>query len=312
MNRIPGETDRQLLLILRLGTFLCFAGWTWVHFYWQGPYGVLLWHEATHSLAEHWGISWEEFVGTGADDGVVRKWTGWVAWPYLGCCVLSFTARRNSRWQLACLIGGAGLLAILAYAKFLAAQRQLPMLVEHGGQFLMPVVLVAALRFGVRHRITAGFAVVAFILTFAGHGAYALGWHWPTPANFSAMTRVILGVEAGTAKTFLVVAGILDFVVCVGVLVPALRRPCALYAAVWGLLTALARPVAGMSFELNYWGSDQFLHEVLLRAPHFMIPLYLFLLWREPAPGPGPAAEVSSSSPETGEGSLTDREESFE
>tara|TARA_R110002096_G_scaffold4493_17_gene20932 strand:+ start:4251 stop:5117 length:867 start_codon:yes stop_codon:yes gene_type:complete len=284
MFRNPLETDRLLLLVLRLGTFLCFAGWTWVHFYWQGPYGVLLWQEATFSLAERWGVSWEEFVGTGANDGLVQQWSGRIGWLYLFSCILSFTVRRTSRWQMAGLLGGAGLLAILAYAKFVSAQRQLPMLVEHGGQVLMPVLLVVGLVFGVRHRVTILLAVIALILTFAGHGAYALGWPWPTPANFSGMTRVILGVDAGTAKTLLVVAGILDLVVCVGILVPAMRRPCAFYAATWGLLTALARPVAGMSLDLNYWGSDQYLHEAVLRAPHYLIPLYLFLVWRKSEP----------------------------
>ncbi len=276
------QADRLLLLMLRLGAFLCFAGWTWSHFYWQGPYGVLFWRDSTFVLAERMGLTWEEFVGSGANDGVVQKWIRWIAWFYLGGCVLSLTVRRNSWWQIAALVGGAGLLAVLAYAKFISAQRQLPMLIEHGGQVLMPVLLVAGLVFGTRHRVTVVIAMIAFVMTFSGHGSYAIGWPFPTPANFSGMTRVILGVEPGTASLFLLVAGILDLVVCVGIFIPAIRRPCALYAAVWGGLTALARPVAGMSTDLNYWGSDQFLHEAILRAPHFMIPLYLFLLWKKP------------------------------
>lgn len=284
MIKLPSQTDRLLLLILRLGTFLCFAGWTWSHFYWQGPYGVLFWQDVTFAWVERMGVTWEEFVGTGANDGVVQKWIRSIAWLYLVACILSLTVRRKSWWQMAGLVGGSGLLAVLAYAKFVSAQRQLPMLVEHGGQVLIPVLLVSALAFGVRHRVTVVLAMVAFIMTFAGHGAYALGWPCPTPASFSGMTRVILGVSPETAGTFLLAAGVLDFVVCIGIFVPAIRRPCALYAAVWGLLTALARPVAGMSMDLNYWGADQFLHEAVLRAPHFMIPLYLFLLWRKPAP----------------------------
>ena len=55
---------------------------------------------------------------------------------------------------------------------------------------------------------------------------------------------------------------------------PSCRTCCNL-----ALGTALARPVAGMSLSLNYWGADQFLHEAVLRAPHFLIPLYLFFLW---------------------------------
>ena len=280
MNR--SHPDRLLLLALRLGAFLCFLGWTWVHFYWQGPYSVLLWQDSTFAWAERFGISWEEFVGTGANDGVVQRWIGSIGWLYLAGCVLSLTVRKGSKVQWIALAGGTGLLAIMAYAKFVSAQRQLPMLVEHGGQILMPLLLVVALRFGVRHRATIGLAMAATILTFAGHGAYALGWPWPTPANFFGMTRVILGFEQDTARVFLLVAGILDLVICLGIFLPSLRLYCVAWAAIWGLLTALARPVAGMSLDLNYWGSDQFLHEAILRAPHFLIPLYLFLLWRSP------------------------------
>ncbi len=293
---IPRKNDSRLLLTLRLGTVLCFAGWTWVHFYWQGPYGILLWQDWVYSLAERWGIGWDDFVGSGANDGVVQRWIGGVAWLYLACCVLSLTVRKGARWQMAGLLGGAGLLVILSYAKYLGAQRQPPMFIEHGGQMLMPVLLVSALALGVRHRATVILAMVAFITTFAGHGAYAIGAPWPTPANFHGMTRVILGVDQEAARVLIRVAGILDFVVCVGIFIPVLRRSCALYAVVWGFLTALARPWAGMSFDLNYWGADQFVHEMVLRAPHFLIPLYLYLLWRRSVPSPVPE-EASTSDP---------------
>jgi len=272
--------DNLLLLFLRLGGFCCFAGWAWVHFYWEGPYGILLWQDATYTLAERWGISWDEFVGSGANDGFIQKWVARIGWLYLVCSILTLTVRKKSWIQMAVLIGGSGLLIVLSYAKYLGAQRQVPMFVEHGGQMLIPVILVLALTAGVRHRATVATAVVAVIMTFAGHGFYALGYHWPTPANFYGMTSVILHVESGTASVILRVAGVLDFLVCIGLLIPSLRQAAALYAVVWGFLTAIARPVAGMSIDLNYWGADQFLHESVLRAPHFMIPLYLLFLWR--------------------------------
>lgn len=272
--------DSILLLILRFGGFFCFAGWAWIHLYWEGPYGILFWQDETYAFAGRWGISWDDFVGTGANDGLVQVWNSRIGWLYLACSVLTLTARRKSRVQMAGLIGGSGLLVIMSFAKYLGAQRQLPMFVEHGGQMLMPVILVLALVYGVRHRATVATAMVAVVMVFAGHGAYALGYHWPTPANFFAMTSVILNVESGTVWAFLRVAGILDFIVCVGLFIRPMRQASALYAAVWGLLTALARPMAGMATDLNFWGADQFLHEVAIRAPHFLLPLFLFLVWR--------------------------------
>ena len=275
------KPDSLLVLVLRVGSFCCFAGWAWVQFYWEGPYGILLWHDGSYALAERLGISWDEFVGTGANDGIIQKWLGRIAWLYLICGILTLTVRKKSWFQMAILVGGSGMLVVLSYAKYLGAQRQLPMLVEYGGQILIPVILVLALAVGVRHRATVITAIVAVILTFAGHGAYALGYHWPTPANFYGMTTIILHVESATARSILWVVGVLDLLVCIGLLIPSLRRGAAIYAAVWGFLTAIARPVAGMSTDLNFWGADQYVHEAFLRAPHFVIPLYLFFVWKK-------------------------------
>jgi hypothetical protein len=273
-----GQQDRGLVAILRLAAFLCFAGWTWGHYYWEGPYGVLLWQDATYSLAEWWGISWDEFVGTGADDGWVQTWLSRITWLYLACTVLTLTVRRQSTIQMAALIGGSGLLVLLSYAKYVGAQRQFPMFLEHGGQMLTPILLVLALKFGARHRVTMVTAMVALVATFAGHGCYAIGW-WPTPPFFYGMISVSLGVDYETANSLLRTFGALDFVVCAAIFVPVLRRWAAGYATLWGFLTSAARPVAGMSMSLNYWGADQFLHQAVLRAPHFLIPLYLVVLW---------------------------------
>ncbi|MEC8825242.1 MAG: hypothetical protein VXX36_05605 [Verrucomicrobiota bacterium] len=292
---MPEKRDQLMLLCLQLGAFFCFTGWAWVHFYWEAPYGAILWQDDTYSLLGRFGISWEEFVGTGAGDGWVQKWSGRIGWLYLACAILTLTARKKSRIQMAGLLGGSVLLIILSYAKFLKAQGQLPMFVEHGGQMLIPVLLVLALVLGVRHRATVIATIAAFIATFAGHGCYAVGL-WPTPSTFYAMTTVILNFDFQATKIFLLVAGILDFIICIGLFIPVLRCASAIYGFAWGLLTALARPVAGMSLSLNYWGADQFLHEAVLRAPHFLIPLYLFLLWKKPASAP--AAEANPDSPE--------------
>ena len=266
------------ILCLRLGAFLCFAGWTWVHFYWEAPYGVLLWQESTFKLASGLGLSWEEFVGSGADDGWVQAWIARIWWLYLACTVLSITVGRRSWVQMIGLVLGSGLLTLLSYAAYISAQRQLPAFVENGGQMLIPTLLVMALALGARHRATVFVAMLALLMTFAGHGSYALGL-WPTPGNFYAMTSLVLGVEYPTAQIILRSVGILDFMVCLAIFIPRLRRASALYATVWGFLTAIARPIAGMSWGLNYWGADQYLSEAVLRAPHFLIPLYLFLVW---------------------------------
>ncbi|MEM6471483.1 MAG: hypothetical protein AAF802_18115 [Planctomycetota bacterium] len=272
------KADFYAMLCLRLGAFCCFAGWAWVHYYWEGPYGGLLWANSTYELAESFGVTWDDFVGTGADDGLIQKWLGRLYLPYCMLSVLALTASKESRLQKAGLIFGSGLLSLMAYSKYLNDQQQLPTLIEQGGQVLIPTVLVLALSVGARHRLTLIVACVAFLATFAGHGSYAVGL-WPTPPTFFAMTSVILGVDYETAKLLLLIAGILDYVVCVAIAIPLLRNAALFYAALWGFVTALARPVAGMSTSLIFWGADQYIHETVVRTPHFMLPLFLYFAW---------------------------------
>ena len=276
-------TDRLLLTILQLGGVLCFAGWAWEHYYWEGPYGDLIWNDATFELAQSWGFSWEDFVGSGYNDGLVQLWLGRVYLGYvmgaLACATASLGVR--SVWfraiLIAILIAGSGLLLVLTFAKYARSDYELPMLVEHGGQVLMPILLVNALVFGPRHRITIALAICAVVATFAGHGAYALGLY-PTPPQFIGMTTVLLGWEYSSVMRLLWFAGLMDFVVCIGLFTP-LKRWSVAYGVLWGLLTSLARPLAGMSWELSYWGADQYLHEAIYRAPHFMIPAFLLVYW---------------------------------
>ena len=285
----PVSSDTSLTLCLRLAAFACLAGWAWVHLYWQGSYGALVWNETTYALAERLGMGWEEFFGTGANDGFVQKWLGRIGWLYLVGSVLTLTMRKGAWLQMTALTGMSLMLAVLFFDKYLETQRQLPIFIEHGSQMLSPLLLVSAVALGPRHRVTMGMAVVAVITTFAGHGCYAIGW-LPTPGIFYGMTTIVLGVEYETAKVLLRLAGGLDFVVCVAMFIPALRRPAALYAAIWGLLTALARPMAGMAVSLNYFGADQFVHEAVVRLPHALVPLFLFWAWRKPRHADGPAA----------------------
>ncbi|MEM9379344.1 MAG: hypothetical protein AAGB93_05280 [Planctomycetota bacterium] len=269
---------RRATLLLRLAAFLCFAGWAWQHLYWEGPYGVLFWQESTFEIAAALGVDWDAFVGSGADDGWVQRLVAWMAWPYVVCAVFALTARRGARLQMAGLLVGTGCLALLAYARCVADQGQVPTFIEHGGQILSPVLLVLALTAGPNHRATVGVARVAVVSVFAGHGVYALGL-WPTPATFHGMTSLILGTGHEATTALLRGVGALDLLVCLGLFFPGTRRSAALYAAAWGTLTALARPVAGMSTGLHHWGADQFLHEAVLRAPHALLPLFLFFHW---------------------------------
>lgn len=273
--------DKQTQILeycLRVSTFFCFSGWAWGHLYWEPTYSSILWSETTFEWFQKFGYTWEDFAGTGSNDGLIQKCVHCIGWLFFGASILSFSATRTSWIQLSFLSLSSVLMAAVAAAKYIKSEFEFPMLIEHGAQVLSPVLLVMALTLGMRHRATVNTAIIAILMTFAGHGLYAAGV-WPTPPTFIGMTRSIFGWDYNTTKIFLRVAGFFDFVVCCGMFIPTLRRSCALYAFFWGLMTAAARPIAGMSWDLNYWGADQFMPGLVYRSPHWFIPLFLFLYW---------------------------------
>ncbi len=103
---------------------------------------------------------------------------------------------------------------------------------------------------------------IALCGEFLGHGWYA----WQATANFQALLMGATGMSAAWAVKLLPVIGCLDFAVAAAALVKPLRV-ILLYAAVWGLLTALARPLSG---ETEIWAFIE-------RWPNCAIPLAL--LW---------------------------------
>lgn len=268
-------------LVLRAGVCACFAGWAWQHLRWGAPYDVMLWSPGHFGwLARMIGVSWENYVAEVMTDGRILLGVRLLGLFYAALAVLALTAKRNHPLQLICLGIGSFGLAMQAFCKFIKEGEQMVVFVEQGSQILAPWVLILALRRGAGDRRTLGTALLAFWMTFAGHGIFAIGWA-PTPGHFYGLTHAIFGFGERAADLFLKGAGALDFLVCAAVLWPRMRQAALTYAVLWGALTGLARPVAGMSLVLPWWGADQFLHEAVYRAPHAALPLFLLLVFRK-------------------------------
>ncbi|MEM1124397.1 MAG: hypothetical protein AAGJ18_28420 [Bacteroidota bacterium] len=118
---------------------------------------------------------------------------------------------------------------------------------------------------------------IAIALTFTCHGLYAIGYY-PIPVNFMDMTMNILRVDEAAAKIFLKTAGILDFIVAIGIFLPfKYARVCLLYALFWGFGTTIARIWAYFDWKWLDYVLLQWLHEAVLRMPHFLVPLVVLL-----------------------------------
>ena len=97
---------------------------------------------------------------------------------------------------------------------------------------------------------------------FLGHGWYAFQ---ATP-GFQALLAGSTGLSIESAATLLPVIGVIDF----GIAALALIRPIRivlLYAAIWGFLTALSRPLSGATDVFGF----------IERFPNCGVPLAL--LW---------------------------------
>ena len=81
---------------------------------------------------------------------------------------------------------------------------------------------------------------IALFGEFLGHGIFA----WQLKARFLEMLEAFIGVSGDLANTLMKTIGAIDMGVAILAIVKPLRI-ILLYAAIWGFLTALARPIAG-------------------------------------------------------------------
>lgn len=119
---------------------------------------------------------------------------------------------------------------------------------------------------------------VLIVLTFVGHGLYAVGFH-PVPANFIMMTQAGVGVNEAAARNLLLFVGVLDFLAAGMLLFPNRKSQlmALLWIIPWAILTSFARlwSYGGLvSPDTLLW---QWLPEVVRRLPHILVPV---ALWR--------------------------------
>ena len=270
-------SDRRLILLLRVATAACFAAWAWQHLRWVGPYAAPLRNPDLFGFVEKLGIDWIHWINELVTDERILLLSKGIGVFYLVVAIAATFVDAQRRFLHVVLwLGGLSLCATSASIAVHGLSGVLWL--EHVGQFVSPILLSLALLHGPRSQVVLVAAVVAFWAVFLSHGLFATGI-LPIPGPFLSMTQGILHLGEQGSVTFLQVVGILDFTVCFACLVPALRKPAFAYACLWGLLTALARPLAGMSISAPFWGADAYLHEALLRLPHAAIPAFLYFAW---------------------------------
>ncbi len=269
------------LLLLQITCFCVFAGRAWEHLFWNPPYRVIIQDLKVVGWLTTYVIDMTpaEFFASKRIDASIVLFMKFIGVVYAACAIsILFVSKK--RWYLrSFLFVGFGLLIIIALIIFYNNINRTGMLIEYALQTVTPLLLYLYLK---NEKITPVFvwiALIATAFTFIGHGMYASGYY-PVPGPFMDMTIGILGVDNATAKQILYVAGILDYIVAIGIFIPIVRIPSLYWAFIWGFVTALAR----LWNNIYWFNIDYHLHqwvwEFFIRIPHFSIPLLLIFYFR--------------------------------
>jgi hypothetical protein len=285
------------LELLRWSCFALFLGRAWQHFVLSPPYRAFLWSQELmeQAVLRFLGMDWTTYATSPAvNDGItlaIRVLGG----AYLLFAVAALLASSTRAWTRATLWIAAGFVSVLALAVTKDKLWMPGEFFEFACQLAAPMALALLCR-----RAPAGenpdacppparllrFAVAA---TFAAHGLYAVGF-LPAPGEWTTMIMTILRTGEPTAVGILRAAGWMDFVVALLILTPRADRWAAVYAAAWGLLTALARPLAFVTPDAAAEGLRYWLPEMLVRLPNAAVPAALLALLIAQHPKFSPAA----------------------
>ena len=277
------DKERNIIVILlQAATVAVFAGRAWQHLFWDAPFRTLLWDEGwMKGIVEGWfGMTWQSYITSMEMDAMIQSMVKGTGVFYLIIAVLALFIRKVPKWIGKLLLLGATSLLILAALyckeKFFSAGQFL----EYALQVSSPIFLYLVVFRKINWYRLMLYMKIATALTFVCHGLYAINFY-PRPGLFVEMILNTLGMKEESAYTLLNVAGILDFVMSAALFLPTkYARLAALYIVFWGLATSLARITSFFDSSYALESMHQWMHEVVFRFPHFLIPLAMFLLMR--------------------------------
>jgi len=171
----------------------------------------------------------------------------------------------------------SGLLVVLALLYCKEKFFHVGQFFEYASQFTTPLFLYMVLFRKINIKYLSIGIKVAIALTFICHGLYAYGYY-PRPGNYVDMTLNILPIREPTAHLFLKIMGVLDFVVAAAIFIPKVQVPALIYTFIWGGMTALARIVAHIDFDMFWASVNQWIFEVFIRVPHAGLPLIMLII----------------------------------
>jgi len=274
-------SKNTVLFLLKLSCFCVFIGRAYEHLFWDAPFRSLLWDQKLLSpiVEGVFNTNWKDYVTSPFADKTIQTIMKINGAFYAICAIVSLSIHENSKKFFKVILGTGGvflffLALLLTKSKFY----HVSMFFEHSIQFGAPFVLLYLLKVKQDFTKLVMPLKVIIALTFVSHGVYAIGTVYPLPGNFVTMTLNILPVTENLAKSLLYVAGLLDFVAAILIFVPKVSRVALLYAAFWGIVTAFARVLSGLTYEVSLLTLHQYLFATVYRIPHGLIPFICFAI----------------------------------
>lgn len=275
--------------LLRWACASLFLGSAWLTYVQGFPSRSLFWDEAMfRPLVERLGMDWQWWVASPEMGEALVKLDFLIStWWILGALALVLMVYLPRKLVIFFVVTGGALLL----AQWLLNSKEnfwrVGYLVEHAAQVGTPFLLLYAWSVAHPAKMLRWLSILV-ALTFIGHGLYAVGFH-PVPPHFVLMTTEAFDFLRGTnevavhsvdlARRALWIVGLLDLVAAIILLLPNQKaKRIALYWIIpWAVLTTLARLWSGAQFGswatyLSYW-----IPEFLIRIPHVVLPLLLFL-----------------------------------
>ena len=269
------QTNQTLVLnILKAATFLLFAGRAWQHLFWDAPFRALLWDQSMMEgiVTALRGGTWQEYVTSENTDHIIRALIiGFGIFYSLMAILTLFVTARMKRIKWLYILSSIFLLS-LAFLYSKEKFYHVGQFIEYTIQFLLPVIFIYAIQGKIQLSKLLLVLKISIALTFSAHGLYAIGFY-PQPGVFVDMVIHIFHISEASAKVFLKVAGVMDFLISITIFIPRLSKISLLYAAIWGGLTALARTWANFYWSFPLESLHQHLYETVYRLPHMLVPL---------------------------------------
>lgn len=280
--------DSRIRVSLRAASAGVLIGWGILHLFWDAPYRTVLWNQGFLEgiVSGLFNTPWGDYAANPAVDRSIQFGIRVVGGVLTLLAVFSLVVKERAR-SAAFLFLGSAIVALVSFLHYLDTGSRIGMLIELTAQIVAPALLWLHLRdlgkggdaLRTDQRLFL-FIKIAVGLTFFGHGLYAIGFY-PVPGPFIDMTIAILRVTEPEARMLLRIAGIFDVLIPVGLCFHRFTPAIFIYAAIWGVLTTLARPVSHLMLEGQASNWSFFLAQTLIRIPHFALPVAGLLLARK-------------------------------